>query len=299
MPLDDRLRTGLRDIVDDLDPDVDRGLERTLAKRPPSPIRRATTLLAYAAAVGLGIAVVGLGSSSLADRFGATASPSAGPSSGSPAASVEACANPDAGSCAGVVEPGEHVSLEFIPPIRYVIPADTAAVWDNPEDLPGTFTLHPEGPTTDAIFFFSDVRVITATCELRFDDAVGNEAADIAAWMVADPNLTASAPEPVAVGGLSGVVLDISASGAYTTDCPEDQDPYPADLPTVPLFAGAGSGDLVWRVGGTERMRLYLLDMPGGGNLVISIDAIAGDFDSLMEISQPVIRSVRFDPDYY
>jgi hypothetical protein len=191
-------------------------------------------------------------------------------------------------------------SREFIPPIRYVIPADTAVVWDNPEDLPGTFTLHPDGPTTDAIFFFRDVRVLTAICDPHFDEDVGNAAADIAAWIVANPNLTATTPESVAVGGLEGVLVDISASGAYTTDCGDDPGGiYPSGLPIVPLFAGAGSGDLTWFIGGPERMRLYLLDMPGGGNLVISIDAIAGDFDALLEVSQPIIDSIGFDRRFY
>jgi hypothetical protein len=299
MPLDDRLRSGLRSIADEVDPDVDRSLERTLATRPPSPTRRATTVLAYTAAAALGIAVVGLGSSVLADRFGADTSPSADPNSVSPTASVDACPHPDGGSCAGVLEPGVRRTLEFIPPFVYDIPDEAQIAWDNPEDLPGTFTLHPAGPETDAIFFFRDVRVLSPGCDPHFDEDIGNASADIAAWLVANPNLTATAPEPVTVGGLAGVLVDIAASGAYATDCPNDQDTYPAGVPIVPLFAGAGSGDLTWYVGGTERMRLYLLDLPGGGNLVISIDAIAGDFDTLLEISLPVIHSIGFDPAYY
>jgi hypothetical protein len=67
----------------------------------------------------------------------------------------------------------------------------------------------------------------------------------------------------------------------------------------VPLFAGAGSGELTWYVGGDERMRLYLLDMPGGGNLVISIDAMNTDFETLLEVTQRVLDGITFDEDYY
>jgi hypothetical protein len=302
MPLDDRLRRGLREIADRVDPDVDRGLERALASQSASPARRATTLLAYAAAIGLAIAVVTVGASSLLNRVGTNPSPtaSAQTSSASPEASVDACPRDEGGSCAGALEAGRHRSAEFIPPIDYDIPADSTVAWDNPEDLPGTFTLHPAGPDTDAIFFFRDVRVLTPGCNPELDEAVGHEAADIAAWITANPNLTATTPEPVTVGGLTGVLIDLSASDAYTTDCGDDRGGvYPSGLPIVPLFAGAGSGDLTWFVGGTERMRLYVLDMPGGGNLVISIDAIAGDFETLLEISQPVMDSIRFDPAYY
>jgi len=301
MPLEDRLRKGLRKIADEVDPDVERGFNLALAARPPSPIRRAGTIVAYAAAAGLGIAVIGLAGSYIVDRAGTGPSPtpSAEASSSSAIASASPCPNPDGGSCAGALEPGPHRSVEFIPPITYGIREDAPVAWDNPEDLPGTFTLHPAGPETDAIFFFRDVGVITPACIPQFDETVGNRATDIAAWMEANPNLTTTPPQIVTVGGLQGVSLDVAASGTYTTVCPNDQGTYPDGLPIVPLFAGAGSGELTWWIGGAEQMRLYLLDMPGGGNLVISVDAIAGDFDTLLEVTQPVIDTIGFDQDYY
>lgn len=300
MPFDDRLRTGLREIANEVEPDVQGGIDRALSARPPSPIRRAGTVLAYATAVGLGIAVISLGASSLLDRdgLGATPSPSV---SAEATASANPCPNRQGGDCVGALEPGDHRSTTFVPPLDYRIPLDGAVAWDNPEDLPGTFTLHPAGPDSDAIFFFRDVGIITPECVPQIDETVGNQAAEIAAWMGANANLTSATPKTVLVGGLWGVQLDIAASGAYTTECPDmsPDDTYPAGLPLVPLFGGTGSGQLTWFIGGEERMRLYILDMPGGGNLVISVDAIVGDFVTLLEVSQPVIDSIAFDPDYY
>lgn len=299
MPLDDRLRTGLREIANEVEPDVDHGLK--LATRRHSPIRRVGTILAYATAVGLGIAVIGLGASSLLDRDGVGSSPSPSASAEAGSASPNACPNPQGGNCVGALRPGAYRSTMFIPPFDYGIPAESAVAWDNPEDLPGTFTLHPRGPDSDVIGFFRDIRIVTAVCIPQFDDSVGIQAAEIAAWMEANPNLTTGPLVPVAIGGLVGVQLDIAASGAYTTECPDmsPDDAYPAGLPLVPLFAGAGSNEGLWFVGGDEGMRLYLLDMPGGGNLIISVDAIASDFATLLEVSQPVIDSIRFDRDYY
>jgi hypothetical protein len=257
--------------------------------------------LSYAAAAGLGIAVVGLGASSLLDRLGndpsQPLSPTESAESGSPSAS--ACPNPNGGTCAGLLEPGPHRSGQFIPPIDYIIPPDPPIAWDNPEDRPGVFTLHPAGPETDAIFFFRDVRVFTEGCDPRFDETVGNTAGEIAAWMEANPGLIATNVQPVTHGGLRGVQLDLAASGTYTTDCPNDGKTYPDELPILPLFGGAGSGDLAWFIGGDERIRLYLLDMPGGGNIVIGIDAIGGDFETLLETTQRVLDSITFDEAYY
>lgn len=297
MPLDDRLRTELRRIADEVNPDVDRGFDLATSARPLSGVRRAGKALAYVAVVALAIAVVGLGALSLRNNVGSSPPPAASAESSSP--SPSACPNPDGGQCAGQLEPGPHRSRQFIPPIDYIIPPDSPEIWDNPEDLPGTFTLHPAGPDTDAIFFFRDVRVLTEGCDPHLDDSVGNTAAEIAAWMTANPGIISTPAEPATHGGLRGVLLDIAASGTYTTVCPNDRGTYPEGLPILPLFAGAGSGDLTWFIGGDERMRLYLLDMPGGGNIVISIDAIGGDFETLLEVTQRVLDSISFDEDYY
>jgi len=265
--------------------------------KPASPTRRGgVVLLAYAAAALLAVAVIGFGGSSLLERFGTGPSPSGSAETSSPSAS---CNDPELPSCAGPLGPGPHRSKLFIPPIDYIIPPDSPVAWDNPEDLPGTFTLHPAGPRTDAIFFFRDVRVYTEGCDPQFDESVGNTAADIAAWMEANPGLIATNVQPVTHGGLRGVVLDIAASGTYTTVCPNDNKTYPDELPILPLFGGAGSGDLAWFIGGDERLRFYLLDMPGGGNLVISIDAIGGDFETLLETTRRVLSGITFDEKYY
>ena len=201
--------------------------------------------------------------------------------------------------CAGRLEPGRHRSAQFIPPLDYRIPAEPPIVWDNPEDAPGNFTLHPAGPETDAIFLFRDVRVLTEGCSPHMDPEVGSKASEIVAWMAANPGLVATEPQPVTVGGLRGLQLDLAASGSYTTVCARDQKVYPLGLPILPLLVGAGSGNVSWYVGGDERLRLFVLDLPGGGNLLISVDAIAGDFETLVEISQPVIYSITFDENYY
>ena len=246
MPLDDRLRAGLRRIADEVDPDVERAFQRATSGRPRPRVRQAGTILSYAAVAGLGIAVIGLGASTLVNRFGTaeTSSPSA-----------NLCSDPDLPTCAGPLEPGVHRSGLFVPPIDYIIPIDSPVAWDNPEDRPGTFTLHPEGPETDAIFFFRDVGVLTAACNPRIDEAVGNEAADIATWMVANPNLTATAPEAVTVRWPRGRGARHQRIGRLHDRLWNDRGSvYPAGLPIVPLFAGAGSGDLTWFVGGTERI---------------------------------------------
>jgi len=293
MPNDRRLRDGLREMTRDVEPDVEQHLMQALERgRPATLVRRATVVLAYAAAILVAVAIVPAALSLIGRGDVGSGSPS-------PQASVvpsPACPNEDGGDCVGPLTPGAHRSISFIPPIDFVVPEG----WDNPEDLPGTYTLHPNGPLTDAIFLFRDVAVLRQQCDPPLDPAVGNRAIDIADWTSANPNLVVTRRLPAFIGGLSGIQLDLAASGAYTTVCAgQDTQTYPEGTPLVPLFAGAGSGNLVWFIGGTEQMRLYLLDLPGGGNLTISVDAIRSSYDALLERSAPVIDSLVFDPVYY
>jgi len=55
----------------------------------------------------------------------------------------------------------------------------------------------------------------------------------------------------------------------------------------------------LWWIGGAEQIRLYLLDAPAGGNVVIGVDAIDTDFLTLIEVSDPVVQSIYFDMGSY
>ena len=292
MSFDRRLRDGLHGLADEVNPDLDQRLAEISRRRAPSPIRRATTVAAYVLVVAVALAFVPLALRSL-NPPGVGGSPS-------PSPSVQPSPNPvcprsDGGECAGPLSAGSHRSRLFIPPVTYEVPAG----WDNPEDLPGTFTLHPAGADTDAVFVFRDVAVVTQECNWVLDTAVGNRAEDIADWLTSNPNLVVRNRQPWTLGGLTGIQLDLAASGAYTTVCPSDNKTYPAGEAVVPLFTGAGSGNLAWFIGGSEQMRLYLLNLPGGGNVTISVDAIHTTLDSLLKAASPVVKSLYFDPDYY
>jgi len=107
MPIDDRLRDGLRRIADEVDPDVERGFQRATSARAPSPVRRAGTVLAYAAAAVLGMAVIGVGASLLVDRFGMSPTPGGSVESASPSANV--CSDPQLPTCAGRQHEPSHL----------------------------------------------------------------------------------------------------------------------------------------------------------------------------------------------
>ena len=71
--------------------------------------------------------------------------------------------------------------------------------------------------------------------------------------------------------------------------------PFANGLPTVPLFVGQDN-QLRWVVAGSERLRLSLLDVPGGGTVVVDIDAFDGSLmDGLLDAASPIVASFQFE----
>jgi hypothetical protein len=165
--------------------------------------------------------------------------------------------------------------------------------------MPGQFAHAAGTPGDDGIFLFRDVAALEQQCTVLKDTTVGTSASELADWMEANPSLIVSNQHRTSLGGLNGTTLDLAVSGAYTTVCPDlHRTPDPLGLPLVPLIQDVSRfGN--WWIGGAERIRLYLLDLPGGGNVVVGVDAINTDFARLLELCEPVIRTIQFDPDYY
>jgi hypothetical protein len=123
----------------------------------------------------------------------------------------------------------------------------------------------------------------------------GPAAADaeaLAASVQADPDLVATAPVDVRVGGVEGLVMDVTvAPGASVCDV------FPS---TLVLTQGVGySGPRPPGVDLDEdsRMRLYLLDLPEGSAtpiLAIAIVAPEARFDAVIEAAAPILDSFEF-----
>jgi hypothetical protein len=90
------------------------------------------------------------------------------------------------------------------------------------------------------------------------------------------------------VGGLTGVSMDVGLKADWKQSCP-----FANGLPSVPLFNSSGIDH--WVVVGNERLRLFLLDVPGGGTVAVDLDAFDGDqIEDLLSRSSGVLRSLQF-----
>lgn len=191
--------------------------------------------------------------------------------------------------CLGPLDEGTYTSQRFEPALTFTVPAG----WNNPWDKRGSFELWTPGwsdewddPDDPGIYLFDhpglsvlrDVRPLEG-CSDGVYATVGTSANEIATWVAAHPGIAAGAPSPVEIGGLSGYQLDVSIAETWQS-CPIDGAPA-----TVPLFDHIS----LIRHRGYTTMRLIVLDLPDGRNVLIEIDG------KQVGAAMPVVRSFEFD----
>ena len=182
---------------------------------------------------------------------------------------------------------GTYTSSAFQPAVTYTVPAG----WRIASDSPDYFALQPVNSEITGIHLFRDPLAASqdAACPRSAEPGVGMLSPQLATWIRGLPGMIASSPRIVTIGGLRGVELDLALNTGWTASCPV------ADgIPSVPLFTGA-DGNLHWIVAGSERLRVALLDVPGGGTVVVDVDAYDGTLmDGLVAAAAPIVRSLSF-----
>jgi len=182
---------------------------------------------------------------------------------------------------------GTYTSLAFTPAVTYTVPDG----WEKVTDSAAYFQVRPYGSEVAGLHLFSSplAALQDAACTSAPDLTVGKTSSELVAWIRARPGLVVSNPAMTTVGGLPGVSIDIGIKDGWAESCP-----FAGGNPTVPLFNGGDAG-YHWIVVGNERLRLYLLDLPGGGTVVVDIDAFDGTLiDQLIGQALPIVKSMTF-----
>ena len=202
---------------------------------------------------------------------------------------------PEGGTCRGDLAAGTYRTATFRPPITYTVPAG----WTNGFDLPRNFLLaRAADPVEDfyggnAIQVMPDVVAAAQNCEESGEPGVGRTAGELARWVAGLPAVKASRPAPATVGGWHGFFVDIELAAGWTRTCPIAEEPMvpllqtgdPAQFHPTGTFLPKGGAD-----------RLYLLDAPDGGAMLVTVIDIPGgmSLQEYLSVATPVIESVHF-----
>ena len=179
--------------------------------------------------------------------------------------------------------------------LRYE-PIDVFGGWSNFVDSPGEFGVQTLGTISgDVVLWRDPVAVRPERVDRPVpDEAVGRSARELATWLAEHPDLDASDPEPVTVGGLDGFEVEIAISPQSTNT--------PALCPTgevcVDLFAPPHLG-FAWRlVTRGDRARMILLATADGSATVLiavdSYDHLGTDLEAFDTLAEPLLDSIDF-----
>jgi hypothetical protein len=128
-------------------------------------------------------------------------------------------------------------------------------------------------------FWTSEEGIELVACE---PGPASENAQALARSIRSDPDHMATAPEDVRVGGVEGLVMDVTIAAEMSV--------CGASFPSAEVVTGPTLDEGI-------RMRLYLLDLPAGSatrNLVIAIAAPEARFDAVIEAAAPIIESIEF-----
>lgn len=182
---------------------------------------------------------------------------------------------------------GTHTSTVFQPAVTFTVPAG----WVLAADSAGYLQLRPANQELVGIHLFRGVAAASqdATCPTEVQAGVGTTSTELVAWMRSIKGLTVSSPAMASVGDLRGVSVDIGIAPDWTQSCP-----FANGLPSVPLLVESGTG-LRWVIAGGERLRMYLLDLPDGGTLIVDLDDFDGSqINALITAAAPIVKSLTF-----
>ena len=193
-------------------------------------------------------------------------------------------------TCLGQIDAGTYTTQLFSPTLTYTVPAG----WGNLEDMAGNFLLLPPGSTlrgvnpgtSDYLGVYTSV-VAAGPCTGQPRPGIAETFDGLVGWLKADPALALANLHDVTVGGLDGVVMDISMKDPKGDGC--------TDGIWGDVYVGKNPSSLVHAVAKDYPLRVYLLHN-GDRTLAVELaNAIGGsEYPDWFSAATPIVDSFVF-----
>jgi hypothetical protein len=154
-------------------------------------------------------------------------------------------------------------------------------IWDQAEDVA---TIVGAGERR-LLLLLADPQPIGPGCE---EIAAPADAEALARSIGSDTDLEATDPVAATVGGIPALQMDVVLA--------PDASACPWQMPSLSSSTPLLLEDAPFVVQGTDRARLYLLDLPGGTARVLAIAIMAGEesFERALAVTTPIVDSIEF-----
>lgn len=214
------------------------------------------------------------------------------------------CRNPD-NFCLGDLQAGTYSSQYFEPRPRgewaprygaltYTVPDGWAASSDFPEgyalitqEAYAAVDLEADGCNAcpDGITVLAAPQAAAADCLEEGASGVGTSAAELAAWVEANPNLVAERRPSVTIDGQPATVLLVEMAEGATGLCGESGEAGP------PIFYNG------WHlaIAPGDRQLFILVDLAGGDTVLVNVDTVdPAALDAIAAEAMPIIETFEF-----
>jgi hypothetical protein len=134
-------------------------------------------------------------------------------------------------------------------------------------------------------YVLSSVVAAKSDCSNRPKRGVGTSSDAMTSWLSTHPALDATTPRPVTLGAAMGSYVDVQLAADWNMTCPNG----------LALVTRAPDGPQGWGIGTQEKIRFYVLDLPGGDTVTVVVEApFASAFQDVIDQAAPVVESFNF-----
>ena len=172
-------------------------------------------------------------------------------------------------------------SDQFKAPFNYTVPQD----WTFSGEGARYYSWDAMDGSSAHLIVLRGVVAARSDCTTRPKRGVGRSSDAMTTWLSTHPALDATTPRAVTLGAATGSYVDVTLAADWHQTCGNG----------LVLVTGQADHRQSWSISGGEKLRFYVLDLPGGDTVTIVVNVPhASDFQDVIAEATPLVESFDF-----